>query len=110
MRVCSRWEQLEITALAKKTRSKRMPEVVILRMPMKSQSKSEIMKERSSIDRTVEWVVSFVADKHYLSARGRVRVVGMRGGIVGTELRLPARRWTRLSPPYSSGLPDHHLR
>ena len=82
-----------------------MPKVVILRMPMESQSTSEIMKERSGIDGTVERVESFVRDKHYPSACGRVRVVGMRGGIVGTELR-PARRWTRLSPSYSSGLSD----
>lgn len=64
-----------------------------MRMPMKSQFEPEIMKERGSIDRTVKWVVAFVRDKHQPGTRGRtrMRMVGRRGGIVGTELRFLAR-------------------
>lgn len=94
MQVCSRCEKFEIAAFSKKARSKRMPKMVIVRVPLESQFEPEIVKERGSIDGAMEWVVTFVRDKHQLSTHGRtgMRMVRRRGGIVGTELRSPARR------------------
>lgn len=69
-----------------------MSDVVITRVPVESQSEPEIVKERGSINGAVERVAAFVRDKHQSGARGRTRMVGRRGGIVGTELRFQARR------------------
>ena len=65
MHVRSRREKPEIAAFAKETSSKGMPEVVIVRVLMESQSKPEIVDESSSVDGTVERVVALVADKHW---------------------------------------------
>jgi len=64
MHVRFRREKPEITAFAKETSSKGMPEVVIVRVTMESQSKPEIVEESGSIDGTVERVVALVTDKH----------------------------------------------
>ena len=90
------------------TRQKGVPEVVILRMSMESQSESEIAKERSGVDGAVERIIAFITDKHSRGARGRMGTVGMGGGIVGTVGSV-SRRGHEPARPCSSGPPDLRL-
>lgn len=62
LHVWSRREEHEITALAKKARSKGMPKLVIVRVPVERQSDPEAVEKGWSIDGTVERVAAFVRD------------------------------------------------
>ena len=64
MHARSRCKKLEIAVFAKKTRCKRMPEVVVVRVPMESQSEPEVVEESGRIDGAVERVIAFVTDEH----------------------------------------------
>lgn len=41
-----------------------MPEVVVVRVPMESQSEPEVVEESGRIDGAVERVIAFVTDEH----------------------------------------------
>ena len=66
-----------------------MPEVVVVRVSVESQSEPKVVEESGSVDGTVERVVAFVTDKHRPGRMGGPGEGRGRGwsGAVGTELR-----------------------